>query len=364
VRPMLRLLSDKAWRLAAVLLTLYLLLRLLEKIDVVVFAVVAALLLTALLQPAVSRLRRRGMPHSLAAVIVFVLGVSLIAVAIWFVVGQVSANASAVAGHLGNAAFQIRRWLSAGPLHLSDRQLDALIGYLEAAVGRNRTQLASGAISTASSLAHVLAGALLALFTTFFLLRDGERIWGWVLRLFPAQVRDRLDRAGLLAWHAVTGFVRGTVTVALGDALTMTVVLSVLRVPLAVPLGVLIFLGAFVPLVGLAVTGGMAVLVALVSRGPGTALLVLVAIVVAVQLEGHLLQPLIMSRAVRLHPLAIVLSVATGTVVAGIGGALLAVPLMAVLNTLPQSITNGTATSRNSSLSGRPQPPPASVTLD
>ena len=335
---MLRLLSDKAWRLAVVLLTLYLLLRLVERIALVVFALMAALLVTALLQPAVSRLDRLGLPHSLAAITVFVLGVGVIAVAVWFVVGQVSANASAVAGHLHNAVSQIRSWLSSGPLHLSDHQLDVAISDLEAAVSRNRAQLASGAISTAGSVARLLAGALLTLFTTFFLLRDGERIWRWLVRLFPATLRDRTDVAGPLAWSAVVGFVRGVVLVALVDAVTMTAVLYILGVPLAVPLGVLIFLGAFVPLVGLAVTGGMAVLVALVSNGPGTALVVLIALVAAVQVEGHLLQPLIMSRAVRLHPLAIVMSVAVGALVAGIGGALLAVPLVAALNTVARHV--------------------------
>jgi putative heme transporter len=336
---MLRLLSDKAWRVGAVLLALYLLLLVLERIAVVVFAVLAALLVTALLQPAVSRLRRLGIAHSLAAIMVFVLGVSVIALAVWFVVGQMSSNASAVAGHLHNAASQIRHWLAFGPLHLNGRGLDLTISDLETAVSRNRAQIASGAVSTAGSLAKVLAGALLSVLTAFFLLRDGEAIWRWLVGLFPPDLRCRIERAGHLAWPAVVGFVRGIVVIALADAVTMTVVLSGLRVPLAVPLGVLIFLGAFIPLVGLAVTGCMAVLVALVSQGPGTALVVLIALCAAVQIEGHLLQPLVMSRAVRLHPLAIVLSVATATLLAGIGGALLAVPLVAVINAVARSGT-------------------------
>jgi predicted PurR-regulated permease PerM len=337
---MLQVLSDRAWRLGVVLLMLYVLLRLLERITVVVFAVIAALLITALLRPAVSRLRGIGLRHSAAAILVFVLGIAGVAAAGWFVVGEVSSNAAVVAGHVSEAVLRIRQWLSSGPLHLSNGQLNALITDVESAFRSNRAVLASGALSTATSVTKVLAGVLLTLFTTFFLLRDGERIWLWIVRLFPARFRGQADAMGLLAWRSLGGYVRGIVVVALADALTMTVVLSILRVPLAVPLGVLIFLGAFIPLVGLTVTGSVAVLVSLVSRGPGTALIVLVAMILAVQVEGHVLQPLILSRAVRLHPLAIVLCVATGALMAGIGGALVAVPLLAVLNNVVRNIRN------------------------
>ena len=168
----------------------------------------------------------------------------------------------------------------------------------------------------------MLTGLLIAMFATFFMVKDGRQIWSWVVGLFPRDTRARADGAGLRAWHTLISYVRATLAVALVDAIGIGVGAAVLGVPLALPLGVLVFLGSFVPIVGATVTGLVAVLVALVAKGPVTALLLLGVVLVVQQVEGHVLQPLLLGRAVKVHPLAVVLAIATGVLLAGIVGAL------------------------------------------
>jgi predicted PurR-regulated permease PerM len=170
------------------------------------------------------------------------------------------------------------------------------------------------------------------LLSTFFLLRDGDQIWRWTLRLFPRQSQDRMDLAGRVGWRTLGGYMRGQLIIALFHGTTVTILLFVLRVPLAAALGVLIFLGSFVPLVGLTVTGALCTAVALLEHGVPAAIFVAVSIALLVQIEAHFLQPFVMSRSVEVHPLAIALAVLTGTVLAGIVGALLAVPFVAFVN--------------------------------
>ncbi len=308
--------------------------RMLDAVSLVTIALVVALLVTALLQPGAALFVRAGMRRSLAVASVFVVGLLAIGATTWFVVDQISSNATRLSTRIGDAQVTIRDWLVHGPLHLSQHQLDQIAADITTAISTNRNRIASGLFSTAGTVAELTGGLLLCVFAIFFLLRDGDTVWGWVVRLFPSQARRAVDGAGRHAWHTLSGYVNGVIIVALADAVTVTIVLLVIRVPAATALGVLIFLGAFVPLIGLIVTGGLAVLVTLVAQGFGAALVVLIAIVVAVQAEGHLLHPMVMSRAVRVHPLAVVLSVTAGTLLAGIFGALIAVPLAAVVNTV------------------------------
>jgi predicted PurR-regulated permease PerM len=171
------------------------------------------------------------------------------------------------------------------------------------------------------------------LFTTFFFLRDGRRIWQFLVGLLPSIAREPLGAAGEASWSTLVSYVRATILVAFIDAVGIGLALAGLRVQLAFPLAALVFLGAFIPIVGATVSGAVAVLVALVTKDWVTALLVLAAVVLVQQLEGHILQPLIMGRAVAIHPLAVILAIATGLLLAGIMGALIAVPLVAILNT-------------------------------
>ena len=328
----LRVAAETVWRLLIVGAGLYFLFRVVQELRIVALAFVASLLISALLQPTVAWLRGHGVPRALAAVITFLSGLIGIGLVGWFVGWQVSTNLNQVTDHIQTAITQIRNWLTHGPMHLTDKQINQFAQQLSKAVGSNSDQITSFGFSTVGIVIEILTGVFLAAFCTFFLIYDGERIWGWVLRLFPPEARLAMAGAGPRAWSTLTAYVRGTVLVAFIDSASIGIGIYLLGVPLAVPISVLIFLGAFVPLVGALVTGTIAVLVGLVTHGVFTAAMVLVVLLAVQQIEGHLLQPLILGRAVRVHPIAVVLSVTVGSVVGGIGGAIVAVPLVAVTN--------------------------------
>ena len=181
-------------------------------------------------------------------------------------------------------------------------------------------------------MGEVITGFFLALFTLFFFLKDGRSIWLWLVGLFPGDSRAYIDEAARRAWRTHVSYVRATAAVALIDAIGIGIGLAVLGVPLVIPLAALVFLGAFIPILGSFLAGSVAVLVALVSKGPITALIALAVVILVMQVEGHILQPLLLGRAVRVHPLAVVLSIAAGLLIGGIFGALIAVPIVACAN--------------------------------
>jgi predicted PurR-regulated permease PerM len=226
----------------------------------------------------------------------------------------------------------IADWLRNGPLKLSDTQLSSFQTQLLGTLSANQASITAGALTTAATVGELLTEVLLVVFTLIFFLHGGMAIWQFLLGVVPAGVRTRVDVAGRRGLAALVSYVRATAAVAVVDALAIGVALTILGVPLAVPLAALVFLGAFIPIIGAVVAGGVAVLIALVAQGPVSALIVLGVVIAVMQLESHVLQPLLLGRAVKLHPLAVVLSIATGLLVGGIAGALLAVPLLAVLN--------------------------------
>jgi predicted PurR-regulated permease PerM len=329
----LRVTAETVWRLLVVAAGLYVLFRVVQTLHIVAFAFIAALLISALLQPTVSRLQRLGLPRALAAAVTFVGGLVGIGLVGWFVGWQVSTNLGEVTNKVQSGIAQIHGWLTHGPMHLTDNQINQFVKQLQNAVGTNSDQITSFGFSTVGIVIEILTGVFLAAFCTFFLIYDGERIWNWLLRLFPPTARVAMAGAGPRAWSTLTAYVRGTVLVAFIDSVSIGIGIFLLGVPLALPVSVLIFLGAFVPLVGALVTGTIAVLIALVTKSVFTAAMVLVVLLVVQQIEGHLLQPLILGRAVRVHPIAVVLSVTVGSILGSIGGAIVAVPLVAVTNT-------------------------------
>lgn len=330
----LRVASEAAWRLLVLAGTLWVLMRAISTIRLVVLSFVAALLITALLQPLVARLRRAGLPRGLSTAVSFVFGFLVLALVGWFVTWQVIENADTLSGRVQDGINELKRWLLASPFHVTEKQIKDIADNLSAAIGSNTETLTSAGLQGVTVIVEMLTGILLAMFCTLFLLHDGDRIWAWALKLVPAQARPGLAGAGPRAWRTLTAYVQGTVVVALIDAVFIGLGLYFLDVPLAVPLAVIIFLFAFIPLVGGLVSGFLAVLVALVTQGMFTALVAMIVVLVVQQIEGHILQPLILGRAVRVHPLAVVLSVAAGSLIAGIGGAVVAVPLVAVTNTM------------------------------
>jgi predicted PurR-regulated permease PerM len=245
-------------------------------------------------------------------------------------------------------------------LHLHQADLDNAIAQLQKLIRDNQGRLLSGAVQTAQKVLEVIGGLLLTLLTTFFLLRDGHDIWNWITRLLPKSAQRPVHAAGRNGWRTLGGYVRGLVIIAVIHAVTVTIVLLILRVPLAPALGVLIFLGSFIPLLGLTVSGSICVGVTLLEHGPAAAIAVGITIVVMLQVEGHLLQPIIMSRAVEVHPLAVALSVTAGTLLGGIAGALIAVPFVAFVNSFIKSLKAPLGSAEAADSEGTPQPgPPA-----
>ncbi|WP_406153820.1 AI-2E family transporter [Streptomyces sp. NBC_01023] len=330
----MRVAAEAGWRLLVLAGALWVLMRVISAIQLVVLAFVGALLVTALLQPTVARLRRAGLPRGLATALTAILGFVIMGLVGWFVVWQVMENLDTVSSRVQEGIQELRRWLLHSPFHVTDKQINEIAKNLSDTVGTNTNEITSAGLQGVTVMVEFLTGMLLAMFSTLFLLYDGARIWQWTLKLVPAQARPGVAGAGPRAWRTLTAYVRGTVIVALIDAIFIGLGLFFLDVPLAVPLAVFIFLFAFIPLVGAVTSGALAVVVALVTQGPFTALMVVIVVLAVQQIEGHVLQPFILGRAVRVHPLAVVLSVAAGGMIAGIGGAVVAVPLVAVTNTV------------------------------
>jgi putative heme transporter len=329
----LRISAAWSWRLIVVGLVGYVGLRFIGLVSVVVVPLAIALLLTALLGPAVGWLLKLHLPRSLATFLVLICGLGAVAGTLTLVVNQFIDGVPQLTEKASAGVRQIQDWARTGPLHLSDHQVDQAIDSAQSWINDNTSSLTSTGISTAATVFELLTGLLLVLFSTFFFLRDGRKIWRFVVRLFPVNARWSLADAGDASWATLGAYVRATVLVAFIDAVGIGLALVLLHVQFPFPLAALVFLGAFVPIVGASVSGAVAVLVALVTQGWVVALITLGAVILVQQLEGHVLQPLIMGRAVALHPLAVIIGIACGVVLAGIIGALVAVPLIAVLNT-------------------------------
>ncbi|MBC2900759.1 AI-2E family transporter [Streptomyces cupreus] len=329
-----RVAAEAGWRLLVLAGTVWVLMRVISAVQLVVLAFVAALLITALLEPTVTRLRRYGFPRGLATALTAILGFVVMGLMGWFVTWQVMENIDNLSDQVQDGIDELRNWLLDSPFHVTDKQINDIAENLRDTIGANTDEITSAGLEGVTVIVEALTGILLAAFSTLFLLYDGKRIWEWSLKLVPAAAREGVAGAGPAAWRTLTAYVRGTVIVALIDAVFIGIGIYFLDVPMAVPLAVFIFLFSFIPLVGAVASGALAVVVALVTQGVFTAVMTLAVVLAVQQIEGHILQPFILGRAVRVHPLAVVLSVAAGGMVAGIGGAVVAVPLVAVTNTV------------------------------
>ncbi|MFC4604107.1 AI-2E family transporter [Rhodococcus kronopolitis] len=338
VHPLVRIGAEWAWRLLVLFAALVTLGYIVSKLETVLIPVGLALLASALLVPLVDWLQSRGVPRSAAVVLVLVAGIGVVAGILAFVVQQFVEGLPQLSDQFTQSITQIQDWLTAGPFHFSEEQIRQAGDSVVTAVQDNREALTSGALTTATVIGEIFTGALLTLFTLIFFLYGGEQVWEFVTRIVPTASRARVRLAGSQGFASLVGYVRATVVVAAADAVGIGAGLAILGVPLALPLASLVFMGAFIPIVGAFLTGFVAVFVALVTKGLVTALIVLGIIIGIMQLEGHVLQPLLLGRAVRLHPLAVVLAITAGIVLAGIVGGLLAVPVVAVLNTAIRSL--------------------------
>jgi putative heme transporter len=335
VPPAVRAAASWSWRFLLIAAGLALLGWLLSFFKVLVVAVAVAVLLAVLLAPVVTWLHRVArLPHGLASAVAVLLMLGVVG-GIVTLAGNSIVNGFAELRNEALAGFQqLIDWLSEGPLALSATQLEDYATQVTDLVSTNSDTLVTGALSVGTTVGHVVAGALITLFCTLFFLHDGRHIWGWVVGLLPRHSRERVHQAGRRGLVTLGGYTRTQILVALVDALGIGIGAAILGVPLALPLAALVFIGSFIPIVGALLTGLIAILVALVAQGPADALWMLLIVLAVQQIEGHVLQPLLMGHAVSLHPVAVVLAVAAGSLAAGIVGALFAVPIVAVLNTV------------------------------
>jgi predicted PurR-regulated permease PerM len=329
-----------AWRFLVIVAAGAVLFTAIGFLSEVVLPVVIALLISALVIPVVDALVRVGIPRGIAALGVVIAGIALVGLLLTLAGQQIATGATDLADQTVAGLGEIKDWLRDGPLHASDSQINDYIDRAQEAISHqsDNGKIVGRITEVSSAVGHVFAGFFIVLFSTYFFLADGSRIWAWIVRLSPRAARGHVDSSGRVAWISLTQFVRATVIVAATDALGIAIGAAVLGVPFVLAIGVLVFLGAFVPLVGATVAGAVAVLVALVANGPITALLMLAVIIGVQQLEAHVLQPFLMGRWVSVHPLAVILAIATGILVAGIAGALVAVPIAAALNAVVQHL--------------------------
>ncbi|MDQ3752371.1 MAG: AI-2E family transporter [Actinomycetota bacterium] len=296
----------------------------------IVLPVIVALFLTTVLAPLVDRLCRAGWKRARATATVFITALVLFVALISILAPQVGSEVGEMSSAVKGGADQALVYLTGAPLNLSQDQIDTFVNRASDQLAQNRNEIASGVITGAVKIGEFITGVLLTAFLLFFFLKDGPSMWGWFTGQFDQPAREHLINIGHRVLSTMGAYLRGIALVGLIEGTAIGIVLAILGIPLLIPLVLLQFFAAFFPVVGALLAGMIAVLVALVSGGLTHALIVGVAILVIQQADNHLLQPLIMGRAVKLHPIAVILALAAGGVAGGIIGALLAVPLAAV----------------------------------
>ena len=302
---------------------------LLGELRVVVVPVLASLLVATLLVPPADFLCRHGWPSAFATGVVMVAAAAILGGIAALIAPAFVDQFDQLETSVDEAVEEVVRWLVQGPFDLERDQIDEAVQNGLDSLRSNAGGIGRGVLSGASLLAEVIAGLLLMIVLVFFFVHDGRRMWEFGLSLVPRQRRELVDGAGQEVWTATAGYMRGVALIAVVDAVLIGIALALIGVPLVVPLMVLVFFGAFIPLVGAVASGAIAALVALISNGVVDAALVVGAIVAIQQIEGDLLYPNVVGRMIRLHPVAILLVLTAGTVVAGIIGALLAIPVAA-----------------------------------
>jgi len=327
---LLRFAAAWAWRLLLIGGAVYVALLLFARLSVVLVPVIVGLLLAAVTSPIADRLQRH-MPRAVATVLTIVTGLVVLVALVTLVAQQLTSGFDDLRASFDESLVTMEKYLS--DLGIERAQLREFFDRVRDGVsGGGSGNLGGTVVAATTTAGHLVAGMFIALFSTIFFTYDGRGIWSWLVRLFPDRARRRVHGSGVRAWAVLTSYVRATMIIAAVDAIGIAVVALVLGLPFVLPIGVLVFLGAFVPVVGATISGIVAVAVALVDSGPVIALIMLAGVIIVQQVESHLLQPFLMGRLVRVHPLAVVLAIAVGGLVAGIFGALIAVPLTAIIN--------------------------------
>lgn len=320
--------SIRAVQTLSLLVLAWVLVQALTRVPLVLIPVLIASILASAMAPAVRWLAARGWPRALAVLASFLVIVAVAAGVVGGITELVRQQAGVLAARAEAGVGQLQQFITTGPVALTKDQIDA---------ARNEFQkfltggsLGADALTGLRTAGEIAAGSVLTAVILFFFLKDGERIRSFLIGFLPGNHQGKAHLAAERSVVVLGGYVRGTLIIAAIDAVIVLIGLLILRVPLAVPLAAVVFLGGFIPIIGATAAGSLAVLVALVENGPVPALIVLVILVAANQFEHHILQPLFMGRVLRIHGLVIILALAAGATLAGVIGALLAVPLTAV----------------------------------
>ena len=334
-----------AWRLLAVVGVLVVFGLLIIQLKEIVIPFMVAILVGGLLVPIVQYLVRHRWPKGIAVAVTLLGAIVVVGGLVMLIVWQVRVGSSDIQSRSISAYEDLQDWLNV-TFNIDTADFNNYLEQGWKALQDNSSTLWSGALTVGSTAGHLFTGFLLALFATIFILIDGKGIWNWVVRLFPRKARPAIDGSGHAGWITLTTFVKVQIFVAFVDAVGIGLGAFFLGLPfggfpLVIPIAIAVFLGSFVPVVGAVLTGTVAIFVALVFLGPWQALIMLGIVLLVQQVEGHILQPLVMGTAVKVHPLAVVFAVAAGAGIAGIPGALFAVPLVATLNVMVTYIASG-----------------------
>jgi predicted PurR-regulated permease PerM len=346
-------LSELGWRFLVCVAALVVIVYGLWQLRLVLLPVFIAMLAATILGPGAVWLRRRGVHRTIATLVVYVGGLGVLALVGWLIVPATVQEFDELGKQVGGGIDEVGDWLATGPFGLSEAEVQDAIDELSTRVQESAEDIASGVYTGALVAFQVLAGILIAFVVTYFLVRDGDRMWDWAVRLTPERRRETIHAAGEEGWRVLSAYVRGITAIAAIDAIAIGLALWLIGVPLVMPLALLTFVLAFIPFVGALTAGVAAALVALVSGGWFDALLVIVAITAIQQLEGDLLYPVIVGKTVELHPVAVLVCVGAGAILGGLIGAFLAVPVAAVVATVVPLVRREVAAGRP------PAPPPA-----
>lgn len=326
------------WRVLVLLAAVVVISTVAGRLTPVVFALFFALVVTALAEPIVRRIKPH-MPDALAVALTLLVMAVVVSLVFGFVFKSIVDEMPALVEQLQKGFDQIAQWLVNGPLHVDPKTLEQIPAALQAWAKSQAGSVASIILGEVSSLFTLITAASVFLFAVFFFLHSPTRLWSWVVSWAPPRSRTIVDTGGDVAWGTMSGYVRGIILVALADSIFVLIGLLILRIPLAPVLAVVVFFGALIPVIGAPIATLLAAVVALATEGPVKALLVVLLTILVGSFDGDVLQPLIMGKAVSLHPLAIVTILAIGTIAGGLLGALVCVPLFATAYAMAKYLT-------------------------
>lgn len=327
ISPTLVTWAGFTWRILVVIAGLVALFYAIGLISIVVIALFLGAFFTALASP-IRNFLARFLPRVIALIASIILIAVAIAVVLGIVIRSVINEGPSLAKAINTAFDNIQNWASGPPLNLSNDDFSKYVGELETWITNT---LESFAVGTLGSIGDLVIGGSVFIFAVIFFMSNPRGIWNFVVSWIPVRARNEFDTSGVLAWESLSSYTRGVVIVALADATLVFIGLVILQVPLAPALAAIVFFGAFIPVIGAPIATFFAAIIALAERGPLIAVLVIVLTIIVGSFDGDVLQPLVMGKAVSLHPLAIIILIAIGSITLGIIGALVAVPIGAAV---------------------------------